>query len=34
VSSFSNAWRSGQIDLPADELAEIVADWVVRAVGV
>jgi AcrR family transcriptional regulator len=33
VSSFSNAWRSGQIDLPADELAEIVADWVVRAVG-
>ena len=34
VSSFSNAWRSGQIDLPADELAEIVADWVIRAVGV
>jgi AcrR family transcriptional regulator len=31
VSSFSHAWRSGRIDLAADELAEFVADWVVRA---
>ena len=33
VSSFSNAWRSGNIDLTADELAEFVADWVTRALG-
>lgn len=33
VSSFSNAWRSGQIEMTADELAEFVADWVVRALG-
>ncbi len=31
VSSFSNAWRSGRIDLTTDELAEFVSDWVVRA---
>lgn len=31
VSSFSNAWRSGTLDLPADELAEFVGDWVTRA---
>lgn len=31
VSSFSNAWRSGTIDLPADELARFVGDWVTRA---
>jgi len=31
VSSFSNAWRSGTIDLPADALADFVADWVTRA---
>lgn len=33
VSSFSNAWRSDRIELTADELAEFVADWVVRALG-
>lgn len=33
VSSFSNAWRSGRIDMPADELAVFVADWVRRALG-
>jgi len=33
VSSFSNAWRSGRIDLTDDELAEFVADWVGRALG-
>lgn len=32
VSSFSNAWRAGRIDLATDALAEFVADWVVRAV--
>ena len=31
VSSFSNAWRSGTIDLPADDLARFVGDWVTRA---
>jgi len=31
VSSYSNAWRSGHIDLPADELADFVAGWVTRA---
>lgn len=31
VSSFSNAWRSGNIDLGTDELAEFVGDWVMRA---
>lgn len=31
VSSFSNAWRSGTIDLDADDLAEFVGDWVTRA---
>lgn len=31
VSSFSNAWRSGNVDLATDELAEFVGDWVVRA---
>jgi AcrR family transcriptional regulator len=31
VSTFSNAWRSGRIQLSADELAEFVADWVARA---
>lgn len=33
VSSFSNAWRSGRIDMSADALADFVADWVVRALG-
>ncbi len=32
VSSFSNAWRSGRIDLSPDDLAEFVADWVLRAI--
>lgn len=32
VSSFSNAWRSGRIELPPDELAKFVADWVLRAI--
>lgn len=31
VSTFSNAWRSGRIDLSANELAEFVGGWVVRA---
>jgi hypothetical protein len=31
VSSFSNAWRNGRIELSADELATFVGDWVVRA---
>lgn len=31
VASFSSARRSGTIDLPIDELAEFVADWVVRS---
>jgi AcrR family transcriptional regulator len=31
VSSFSNAWRSGNIDLAPDDLAEFVGDWVTRA---
>jgi AcrR family transcriptional regulator len=31
VSSYSSAWRAGRIDMPPDELAEFVADWVVRA---
>jgi TetR/AcrR family transcriptional regulator, cholesterol catabolism regulator len=31
VSTFSNAWRSGRIQLSADELAGFVADWVARA---
>lgn len=33
VSSFSNAWRSGRIDMSADELAVFVADWIRRALG-
>jgi len=33
VSSFSNAWRSGKIEMSADDLAGFVADWVVRALG-
>ena len=31
VSAFSNAWRSGRIDMTAEALADFVADWVVRA---
>ena len=31
VSSFSNAWRGGNIEMSTDELAEFVADWVERA---
>jgi AcrR family transcriptional regulator len=31
VSSFSNAWRSGRIDMSEDDLAEFVADWIRRA---
>ena len=33
VSSFSNAWRSGRIDMSPDALADFVADWVTRALG-
>lgn len=33
VSSFSNAWRRGHIELSTDDLATFVADWVVRALG-
>jgi AcrR family transcriptional regulator len=33
VSSFSNAWRSGRIDVSAEDLADFVADWVARALG-
>lgn len=33
VSSFSNAWRSGKLDLPADNLAEFVGRWIERALG-
>ena len=33
VSSYSNAWRSGRIDLTAEDLADFVADWVARALG-
>ena len=32
VSSFSNSWRSGLLDVTADELAVQVSDWVSRAV--
>lgn len=32
VSSFSDAWRSGHVDMTSDELADFVTDWVVRAV--
>jgi AcrR family transcriptional regulator len=31
VSTFSNASRGGRTQLPADELADFVADWVTRA---
>ncbi len=31
VSSFSNAWRSGRIEMSDGQLAEFVADWVARA---
>jgi hypothetical protein len=31
VSSYSNAWRAGRLDCTPEELAEFVADWVVRA---
>ena len=31
VSSYTSAWRAGRIDMPPDELAEFVADCVVRA---
>lgn len=31
VSSFSNAWRSGNVDLDTADLAEFVAAWVTRA---
>ena len=33
VSSFSNAWRSGRIDMSDDALADFVAEWVRRALG-
>jgi AcrR family transcriptional regulator len=33
VSSFSNARRSGRIDMSDRELADFVADWVARALG-
>lgn len=31
VSSFGNAHRSGRLDMPIDELARLVGDWVTRA---
>ncbi len=31
VSSYTSAWRAGRIDMTAGQLAEFVADWVVRA---
>jgi AcrR family transcriptional regulator len=31
VASYSSAWRAGRIEVTPDELAEFVADWVVRA---
>ena len=31
VSSFSNAWRSGTVDLDTDDLADFVGGWVTRA---
>ena len=31
VSSFSNAWRSGNIDLDTESLATFVGDWITRA---
>ena len=31
VSSYSNAWRAGRVDMTHDELAEFVAGWVERA---
>lgn len=31
VSSFTNAWRNGRLDLPADELAAHVGRWVANA---
>ena len=33
VSAFSNAWRSGRIDMSDEALADFVADWVQRALG-
>lgn len=33
VSSFSNGWRSGHLQMSAEDLAEFVADWVGRALG-
>ncbi len=33
VSAFSNAWRSGRIEMSTDELAVFVADWIRRALG-
>jgi AcrR family transcriptional regulator len=33
VSSFTHAWRTGRIDMPAGELATFVGAWVARAVG-
>ncbi len=33
VSSFSNAWRSGRIDMSDDALAEFVGGWIRRALG-
>lgn len=31
VSSYSNAWRAGRIDMTPEQLADFVAGWVVRA---
>lgn len=33
VASFGQAWRNGRIDLPAEELAMFVGDWVIRGLG-
>ena len=33
VSTFSNGWRHGRIDVSADELATFVGEWVERALG-
>jgi AcrR family transcriptional regulator len=31
VATYSDSWRSGNIDMTADQLGEFVGDWIVRA---
>ena len=33
VSTFSNGWRHGRVNVSADELAAFVGEWVERALG-